>query len=143
LFPTQDELKLVKKTIEFNPNIPPPEELVQKSSVAAEEAQSGAQIAFLKLQRLMGAERLERLNAENANRNCPWNRDSDVRLDTSISDYIVNCAQAGKIVYCRLGEKYIQDLEKKKNSGIPNVPASGNTASYLINIKKLIEMHNL
>ena len=42
----------IKTTIDFNPNkflFPPPEALISKSAIVQEEAQSGAQIAFLKL----------------------------------------------------------------------------------------------
>jgi len=41
---------------------------------------------------------------------------SEMAMNTSISDYIINSYLKGKIVYCRLGEKYITDLEKRKNS---------------------------
>ena len=86
-------------------------------------------------------ERLERLNALKGMR---FDRISDVPMNTSIADYLVNCAALNKVVYCRLGEKYIQDLEKRKNSNIASVqPTNMNTATYLINIKKLIEEHNI
>ena len=49
------------------------------------------------------------------------------------------------MVYCRFGDKYIQDLEKKKNSVLQNNGLGTNfaTHSYLINIKKLIDEHNI
>jgi len=64
---------------------------------------------------------MERLNADNANRNCPFDRNGDVPMNTNVGDYIVNCAAKGMVVYCRHGEKYITDLEKRKNSNISNI----------------------
>jgi hypothetical protein len=59
---------------------------------------------------------------------------------------LINSREAGKLVYCRFGDKYVADLEKRRNSNISslNVPSMNSvSASYLINIKKLIEEHNI
>ena len=45
----------------------------------------------------------------------------------------------GSLVYCRFGEKYLTDLEKRKNSliSMTNQPHTNlASASYLINVKK-------
>jgi hypothetical protein len=74
--------------------------------------------------------------------------DLEVPINTGIPDYIINSSKAERIVYCRFGQKYISDLEKKKNSQLKDnsnphyVPGLGSFA-YLINIKKLIEEHNI
>ena len=76
----------------------------------------------------------------------PPERDIDVSMCTTINDYILNMNAEERIVYCRFGEKFIQDLEKRKNSNLvtTNQPTSSlANASYLINIKKLIEEHNI
>ena len=65
---------------------------------------------------------------------------------TNISDYMLNAREAGKLVYCRFGDKYLNDLEKRRNSNISalNMPTQNlGSASYLINIKKLIDEHNI
>ena len=59
---------------------------------------------------------------------------------------MINAMAANRLVYCRFGDKYITDLEKRKNSVLalsnqPHTNLSG--ASYLINIKKLVEEHNI
>lgn len=59
---------------------------------------------------------------------------------------MINTNAQGRIVYCRFGEKYIADLEKRKNSLLTqnNQPCTTlATASYLINVRKLIEEHNI
>lgn len=62
----------------------------------------------------------------------------------TISDYTINASEAKRIVYCRFGEKYISDLEKRKNSNISSLNAPNlSSASYLINIKKLVEENNI
>ena len=73
-------------------------------------------------------------------------RISDVPMNTSVNDYIISMNLANHIVYCRFGDKFITDLEKRKHSNIcqSNQPSSSlANASYLINIKKLIEEHNI
>jgi len=37
-------------------------------------------------------------------------RISDVAMNTSVNDYIINMNEANHIVYCRFGEKFITDL---------------------------------
>jgi len=59
---------------------------------------------------------------------------------------LINAKLANRLIYCRFGEKYVTDLEKRKNSNISalNAPSSSlGSASYLINIKKLIDEHNI
>lgn len=45
-------------------------------------------------------------------------RVSDVSMTSTINDYIINMNNANHIVYCRFGEKFIHDLEKRKHSNI-------------------------
>lgn len=45
-------------------------------------------------------------------------RQSDVPMNTTVNDYIINMNEAKHIVYCRFGEKFISDLQKRKNSNI-------------------------
>jgi hypothetical protein len=45
-------------------------------------------------------------------------RISDVSMNTSVNDYIINMNEANHIVYCRFGEKFISDLQKRKHSNI-------------------------
>mmetsp|Transcript_37006 Transcript_37006/g.56735 ORF Transcript_37006/g.56735 Transcript_37006/m.56735 type:complete len:106 (+) Transcript_37006:976-1293(+) len=71
---------------------------------------------------------------------------NDVNAQGQISDYIINSYKQGSLVYCRFGEKYVTDLEKRKNSVLAqcNQPHTNlASASYLINVKKLIEEHNI
>ena len=59
---------------------------------------------------------------------------------------MINAKEANKLVYCRFGEKYVNDLEKRRNSNISSLNAPSQTcgsASYLINIRKLIDEHNI
>jgi hypothetical protein len=59
---------------------------------------------------------------------------------------MINAKEVNRLVYCRFGEKYVTDLEKRKNSNLTslNQPTpSLSSASYLINIKKLMEEHNI
>ena len=70
----------------------------------------------------------------------------EIAAATTISDYMINAKEAGRLVYCRFGEKYITDLEKRKNSNLSalNQPTTNlSSATYLINIKKLVEEHNI
>lgn len=90
------------------------------------------------------------MNPDNANRGqipSPESQHcSDIAAANTINDYMINAKEANRLVYCRLGEKYVQDLEKRKNSNLIaiNQPTSNlSSASYLINIKKLIEEHNI
>lgn len=49
-------------------------------------------------------------------------------------------------MYCRFGKNYIINLERQMNSLInagQQVSTSAKTATYLINIKKLIKDHNI
>ena len=41
---------------------------------------------------------------------------SDISNSTTISEYIISNMHANKLIYCRFGEKYLQDIEKRKNS---------------------------
>lgn len=44
---------------------PPPEDLIKKSAVDDEPVKTGAAFAFIKFNRLMGRERIEKLNPDN------------------------------------------------------------------------------
>ena len=63
-----------------------------------------------------------------------------------MSDYMVNNFNRGRLIYCRFGEKHLLDMEKRKNSCLAqaNQPLLNlSSASYLLNIKKLVEDHNI
>ena len=87
------------------------------------------------------------MNLEKKGSRGPGDRSStDIAHSVTVTDYMINANAANKLVYCRFGEKYISDLEKRKNSVLAqsNQPHTNlGCASYLINIKKLIEEHNI
>lgn len=59
---------------------------------------------------------------------------------------MVKAHNEGKLVYCRFGKQYLQNLERQMNSllnSTQQVSTSAKTATYLINIKKLIKDHNI
>jgi len=68
-----------------------------------------------------------------------------------LADELVKADKDGRLVYCRFGKSYIQNLEKQMNSVLNTNTASTGTqlnqaiksATYLINIKKLIKEHNI
>jgi len=69
----------------------------------------------------------------------------DISDCVTISEYIIDSFHRKKLVYCRYGEKYVMDLEKRKKSSLAesNLPSQNlASASYLLNIKRLIEDHN-
>jgi hypothetical protein len=41
---------------------------------------------------------------------------TDIAYSLTVTDYMINAHAANRLVYCRFGEKYISDLEKRKNS---------------------------
>lgn len=62
-----------------NPIGPPPEELIRKTATDQEPVKTGAPIAFVKFQRLMGVERIEKMNPDNDKREImPDNNGSDI-----------------------------------------------------------------
>ena len=122
----------IKQTLEFNPSehnfiIPPPEALLSKTLFVKEEAKSGAGISFLKLQRLQGKELVEKMNPDKAgNRRCRKEAaECDISECITISDYIISSWHQKKLIYCRYGEKYVTDLEKRKKSALTdaNLPS--------------------
>jgi hypothetical protein len=69
----------------------------------------------------------------------------DISDCVTISEYIIESFYRKKLIYCRYGEKYVLDLEKRKKSSLAesNLPSQNlASASYLLNIKRLIEEHN-
>ena len=63
-----------------------------------------------------------------------------------IAEELVKSFNEGKVVYSRFGKQYIQNLEKQLNSIVSNntqVSTSLKSATFLINIKKLIKEHNI
>lgn len=136
---------------------PPPEDLIKKTVMDDEPVKTGAAIAFIKFNRLMGRERVEKLNPDNDkskntdNPNSSGNPQaaatcSDITAASTLNDYMLNAREAGRLVYCRFGEKYLQDMERRKNSNLSaiNLPTSNlSSATYLINIKKLVDEHNI
>ena len=69
-------------------------------TVATKEEAKGAQ-TFVAMQRLMGRERIEKMNAAKKRLHEP------VEPTGIMSDYIVNNWHRQKLIYCRFGEKYI------------------------------------
>ena len=70
----------------------------------------------------------------------------DIATATTISEYIINARDANTLIYCRFGEKYLSDMERRMKSQITAIsqPSTNlSTATYLINIKKLVEEHNI
>lgn len=86
------------------------------------------------------------MNTDKNGANKKFDREAyDYANATTISEYIINSFHSKKLIYCRYGEKYVTDLEKRKNSSLAqsNLPSQNlASASYLLNIKKLIEEHN-
>ena len=41
---------------------------------------------------------------------------TDIAHSNTVTDYLINASAANRLIYCRFGEKYITDLEKRKNS---------------------------
>lgn len=63
-----------------------------------------------------------------------------------IVDDLVKAYNEGKVVYCRFGKQFIVNLERQMTSLLSTngqVAISAKTATYLINIKKLIKDHNI
>ena len=61
------------------------------------------------------------MNADNPNRGMPpseFGPATDIAPSNTINDYLINAREANRLVYCRLGEKYVMDLEKRKNSNL-------------------------
>ena len=90
--------------------MPPPEDLIRKSAVEDEPVKTGAPIAFIKFNRLLGRERIEKMNPDNENRGqVPTAAPVETGIvpANTISDYMINAKDANRIVYCRFGEKYI------------------------------------
>jgi hypothetical protein len=57
------------------------------------------------------------MNLEKKGSRGPGDRSStDIAHSVTVTDYMINANAANKLVYCRFGEKYISDLEKRKNS---------------------------
>lgn len=127
--------------------IPPPISLIKKSAIENEPVKTGAPIAFIKFARLQGKEFLEGLNPDNKKSNEPLQPTAtDISHSQTINDYMLNARDVNRLVYCRFGEKYLNDLEKRKNSNISSInqpTLNLSSASYLINIKKLVEEHNI
>ena len=105
--------------------MPPPEELIRKTAMDDEPVKTGAPIAFIKFNRLLGRERIEKLNPESKDRGqAPSAPDGGamgaggIPASSTINDYMINAKEVGRLVYCRLGEKYVADLEKRKNSNL-------------------------
>ena len=143
-----DKYKQLKQNIcEKDFEIPPPISLIKKSAIENEPVKTGAPIAFIKFARLQGKEFIEGLNPDNKKNNEPLLPTStDIPHSQTINDYMLNAREVNRLVYCRFGEKYLNDLEKRKNSNISSInqpTLNLSSASYLINIKKLVEEHNI
>ena len=78
---------------------------------------TGAPIAFVKFQRLLGRERIEKMNPDNQSREPPPEASNgDIASASTISEYILNARDANSLVYCRFGEKYLADMERRQKS---------------------------
>lgn len=81
----------------------------------------------MKLQRLQGKELIEKINPDKAgNRRFRGDHgDVDISDCISISDYIIESFYKKKLIFCRYGEKYVLDLEKRKKSSLAesNLPS--------------------
>lgn len=120
---------------------PPAEALMPKSMMVKEEAKTVGGMNFLKVQRLQGMERIELMGA--ANKRSKFIE--PVTPTGNISDYMVNNWKRDRLIYCRFGEKYMKDLQKRQNSALApsNQPLTNlGGASYLLNLKKIIEENN-
>jgi hypothetical protein len=65
-----------------------------------------------------------------------------------LAEEIVRSDKDSRLIYCRFGRQYVINLEKQMNSLLNNKESTtlSNTiksATYLINIKKLIKEHNI
>lgn len=139
--------RLTDGSLKDKPFGPPPEELIRKTAMDQEPVKTGAPIAFVKFQRLLGRERIEKMNPDNKKSDPPPEANTgDIASASTISEYILNAREANSLVYCRFGEKYLTDMERRQKSQLTaiNQPTSNlSTATYLINIKKLVEEHNI
>lgn len=92
-------------------------------------------------------ERVELMNPENNGAGSPPQpSSSDIPPASNLTDYMLNAKEVNRLVYCRFGEKYVNDLERRKNSNIASLNAptvNMSSATYLINIKKLMEEHGI
>lgn len=113
----------MRKNLANQMMLPPPEELFKRTVIENEQARTGAPIPFIKFGRLMGQEKVEELNPDNKTDEQPDLSRTDIAPAQTITDYLINAKQANKLVYCRFGEKYVQDLEKRKNSNISSLNA--------------------
>ena len=87
------------------------------------------------------------MNPDNEKKDAPFeSANSDIATSQTISEYMLSAREANQLVYCRFGEKYLTDMERRQKSQLTaiNQPTSNlSTATYLINIKKLVEEHNI
>lgn len=87
------------------------------------------------------------MNPDNEKKEAPpETQNTEIAHANTICEYILNGRDANQLVYCRFGEKYLADMERRQKSVITalNQPTSNlSTATYLINIKKLVEEHNI
>jgi hypothetical protein len=98
---------------------PPPEELIRKTASEAEPVKTGAPIAFVKFQRLIGQERIEKMNPDNDKKEAPpETSSSEIPQANTISEYILNARDANLLVYCRFGDRYLNDMERRQKSVI-------------------------
>ena len=115
--------------------IPPPEALIAKTVQTKEEAKGAT--SFVQIARLIGKERVERLNAMKAK-----GMRAPVDPTGSLTEYMVSNWNRNRLIYCRFGEKHLETMEKRRKSNLAeaNQPMSNlGTASYLLNIKKMVE----
>ena len=85
---------------------------------------SGAPIPFIKFDRLIGDEIMQKLNPDNKKDEVPLAKDKEpveIAVSSTISDHILNAKDTNRLVYCRYGDKYLADMEKRKNSNISQV----------------------
>jgi len=67
-------------------------------------------------------------------------------IHTKLSSYLSSMYEMGKVVYCRYGREYIPNIAKQAVIAQSNpafTTAGRSIATYLINIKKLVQDHNI
>lgn len=68
----------MRKNIANQMLLPPPEELFKRSVIENEQARTGAPIPFIKFGRLMGLEKIEKLDPNNDGKEIPEQSQSDI-----------------------------------------------------------------
>jgi hypothetical protein len=127
--------------------IPPPEELIKKSVIVNEVIKTGAPINFIKFDKLNGDEPIEYVNKMKMKDKKNDNSDVDRTPSRNLNEHLINSFNDNKLVYCRFGQDFVKNLEKYSHSLVTTNPGgitapNYSSATFLINIKKLVKEHN-